>query len=315
VSRQIPVILDTDIGTDIDDTWALAMMLNSPELDVKLVTSDTGDTIYRAKLLARMLEVAGRADIPVGIGIRQCEDPNGPQARWVKGYDLHSYPGTVHQDGVGAIVDMLMEAPDPVTLIAIGPVPNLAAALDLEPRIAERTRFVGMYGDLYGGHPDQPGVMPEYNVRADPAAAQRVFTAPWDMTITPLDTCGRVRLTGEKYRAVRDCPKPLPRAVIENFRIWTETIKWQDRWGPKPDPEEISSVLFDTVAIYLAFAEDLLVMEDLGIRVTDNGFTVIDAAARTVHCATQWKDLAGFEDLLVQRMIGIREPRSRKAPP
>lgn len=80
MDRPIPVILDTDIGTDIDDTWALAIMLNCPELDVKLVTSDTGDTIYRSKLIARMLEVADRTDIPVGIGIRQCEDPNGPQA-------------------------------------------------------------------------------------------------------------------------------------------------------------------------------------------------------------------------------------------
>ena len=110
-------------------------------------------------------------------------------------------------------------------------------------------------------------------------------------------------LAGEKYRTVRDCPDPLTRAVIENYRIWGRTITWQDRWGPKPDPESISSVLFDTVAIYLAFGDDLLEMEELGVRVSDSGHTVIDAGARTIRCATRWRDLPAFEDLLVERLM------------
>jgi len=65
VHKKTPVILDTDIGGDIDDTWALAMMLKSPELDVKLVVTATGDTTYRAKIVARMLEIGGRTDVPV----------------------------------------------------------------------------------------------------------------------------------------------------------------------------------------------------------------------------------------------------------
>ena len=56
----IPVILDTDIGLDVDDIWALAHLLNCPELDVKLITTCTGDTAYRAALVAKMLELAGR---------------------------------------------------------------------------------------------------------------------------------------------------------------------------------------------------------------------------------------------------------------
>ena len=89
---KIPVILDTDIGTDIDDTWALAMMLNSPELDIKLITSATLDTYERAKIIARILEIAGWTDIPIGIGIKKDEKPL-PQSPWVADYDLNSYPG------------------------------------------------------------------------------------------------------------------------------------------------------------------------------------------------------------------------------
>ena len=67
--KKIPVILYTDIGDDIDDTWALGMLLRCPELDVKLVVSDYGKVQYRAKLLAKFLQVAGRTDIPVGLGL------------------------------------------------------------------------------------------------------------------------------------------------------------------------------------------------------------------------------------------------------
>jgi hypothetical protein len=65
-----------------------------------------------------------------------------------------------------------------------------------------------------------------------------------------------------------------------------------------------SSILFDTVAVYLAFSEELLVMEKLGVRVTDDGYTIIDDSARMINSATAWKDLPAFEDFLVRRLIG-----------
>jgi len=120
------------------------------------------------------------------------------------------------------------------------------------------------------------------------------------MTITPLDTCGLVRLEGGKYQAVRDCEDPLVQALIENYRIWARNLP---PWAERLDAELQSSTLFDTVAIYLAFCEELLVMDELGIRVTDDGCTVVEDGARRVNCAVEWRDLAAFEDLLVRRLI------------
>jgi len=301
VHERIPVILDTDIGTDIDDTWALALMLRSPELDVKLVVTDTGDTAYRARIVAKMLELDGRTDVPVGIGIPLERAPS-LQAPWVAGYELSRYPGQIHEDGVGALIDAIMESPEPVTLICIGPVPNVAAALAREPGIARRARFVGMHGSIRRGYDGSRDVSAEYNVRAYPRACQRVFAAGWDVTITPLDTCGLVRLVGEKYRAVCDCDDALVQAVIENYRIWAENCEWTQGL----DVETGSSVLFDTVAVYLAFSEELLQMERLGIRVTDEGYTVVEAGAKEINCALDWKDLPAFEDLLVRRLTGTQ---------
>src|SRR5438045_9744194 len=101
--KKVPVILDTDIGDDIDDTWALAFLLRSPEVDLKLVVGDYGKPEYRARLLAKLLQVARRTDVPVGIGMETGSSGEGGQAAWVKGYDLTYYPGKVRQHGVQAI--------------------------------------------------------------------------------------------------------------------------------------------------------------------------------------------------------------------
>jgi inosine-uridine nucleoside N-ribohydrolase len=299
-NKKIPVIVDTDIGSDIDDMWALVFMLKCPELDPKLVVSCTGDTFYRAKLLAKTLELAGRTDVEVGVGI-PLQNIISSQAPWVKDYDLARYPGKVHLDGVGAIVDAIMKSSEPYTLLALGPLPNLSAALLREPKIAERVRFVGMFGSIYKGYMGEPGPIATFNIGQFSYSARHVFEAPWDMTVTPTDTCSRVRLTGEKYRKVYECKDSLIRALMENYRIWRQLYQ-KDRYkNLNPDIE--SSILFDTAAVYLAFSEELFKMEKLGLRVTPDGYTRIDPTAKIVSVAVEWKNLGSFEDFLVERLI------------
>jgi inosine-uridine nucleoside N-ribohydrolase len=302
-AKKIPVILTTDIGGDIDDTWALGFLLRSPELDLKLALGDFGRPEYRAKLLAKFLECAGRGDIPVGLGVDQAKAPAPErQAAWIKDYDLAKYPGKVHRDGIQAMIDLIMQSPEPITVIVLGPTPNLAAALAREPRIAERARFVGMEGSVRVGYGGKSTPVAEWNVRADPLACQKAFTAPWEMIITPLDTCGLVDLVGDKYRRVRDSKDPIAVAIMENYRAWQAQKTSPD--DSKPDTR--STTLFDAVAVYLAFDQSLCHMETLGIRVTDDGFTVIDPAAKKMSVATSWKDLGAFEDLLVARLTGAK---------
>ena len=305
---RIPVILDTDIGDDIDDTWALGLLLKSPELDLKLVVGDQGKAQYRARLIAKLLTAAGRSDIPVGVGLEVNAAGDGAQAEWIKGFDLQSYGGRVRSDGVQAIIDTIMQSPEPITLIAIGPVPNLAAALEREPRIAQRARLVGMHGSVRSGYGGAKDISAEYNVKCDVKACQKVFTAGWDILITPLDTCGLVDLSGARYQAVRDSRDPVAAAIIQNYRVWH---KAQDKGAHPSVADTRSSTLFDTVAVYLAFSVNLVKVERLGIRVDDQGFTRIDPSAKSIQVATAWKDLPGFEDLLVKRLTS---PSPAKAP-
>jgi inosine-uridine nucleoside N-ribohydrolase len=290
--KKMPVILDTDIGDDIDDTWALTLLLKSPQFDVRLVVADWDKDLYRAKIIAKLLEVAGRTEIPVGIG-NDRTDKKGRQSEWLGDYDLAKYPGKVHEDGVGAIIQTIKTSPEPVSLICTGPVPNIGLALKRDGEIARRARFVGMHGSVRRGYGGSPEVSAEWNVRGDPKALQAVFAAPWDITITPLDTCGIVQLKGEKFRKVYECKDRLTQALMANYRVWRED---------QGTPLTASSTLFDTVAVYLALSEDLVEMETLPIRVTDDGYTRIDQQARKVHCAMKWKDLGAFEDFLVERL-------------
>lgn len=301
-SKPIPVIFDADIGDDIDDTWALGFLLRCPELDLKLVVGDNGKPEYRAKLFAKFLEIAKRTDVPIGIGVEAPMKKNERQAEWTKGYDLSQYPGTVHRDGVQAIIDTIMNSPEPITVIAVGPVQNIAEALKREPRIAQRARFVGMHGSVRVGYNNDPKISAEYNVKLAPAALQTTFAAPWEVTITPLDTCDKIGLGGEKYQRVLNSKDPIAAAVIENYRHWAIARKMG---SPEAFPIR-STTLFDVVAVYLAFSEAWCGMESVGLRVTDDGLTVEDARAKKVKVAMTWKNLPALEDLLVERLTSGR---------
>jgi inosine-uridine nucleoside N-ribohydrolase len=301
-TTRIPVIFDADIGDDIDDTWALGFLLRCPELDLILAIGDNGKPEYRAKLLAKFLEVAGRTGVPVGVGLDVTEKKSQRQAAWIKDYDLKKYPGKVHRDGVQAIIDTIMKSPRPVTVIAVGPVQNIAEALKREPRIAERARFVGMHGSVRVGYGRTNVISPEYNVKLAPQACQKVFTAPWDVTITPLDTCDQLNLRGDKYQRVFKSSDPIASAIITNYRLWADAR----RMGSPEGFPHGSTTLFDVVAVYLAFSQDWCGMETIGIRVNDGGYTIEDAAAKMMSVAMTWKNLPALEDLLVERLTNAR---------
>jgi inosine-uridine nucleoside N-ribohydrolase len=297
-AEKVPVIFDTDIGDDIDDSWALVMLLKSPQFDVKLVTTTCGKAEYRAKIVARLLTVAGRTDIPVGLGSGGRGGEGGQQA-WVKDYKLADYSGKILEDGAAAIIDTIEKSPQPITVIAVGPLHTLADALDRRPEIAAKASFVGMHGSVRKGYGGGAKPSAEYNVKANAPACRKVFSAPWRQTsITPLDTCGLVGLGGKRFQALRDSEDPLVKTLLENYRIWAK----------KANVGELaaSSTLFDTVAVYLAFPDDrpLMKLETLPIAVTDDGFTRIDDGGRKMIVASDWNDRDGYGDLLVKVLLG-----------
>lgn len=286
-----PVILDTDIGSDIDDTWALAMLLGTPELDVKLIVTDYGNTPERTRLVAKILERLGRTDIPIGTGIKTNDEPLA-QRRWAGDFDLAAYPGKVYEDGVAALIDTIHAHPG-ITLICIGPVPNIKEALRRDPEIARKAHIVCTGGRIYRGF--ENGGMPpgDWNVRADVVSWRAMVAAPWSITTSPLDASAEIVLRGDRYAAIARSQHPLARIVIENYESWEYRKQY---------PEDASSVLFDTAAIYLAYSEEFARIEPLKLIVDDEGHTRISEDGKEIRCQLGWKDRESFDDVIVRSL-------------
>lgn len=298
--KPIPVILDTDIGNDIDDNWALGLLLKTPELAPKLVLSGTGDTKYRALVAAKFLDRAGHPEIPVAVGIPALEQPAPESLReWLGDYAAGDYPGEfINGDGVEKMAQIVADEPDEMTVIGIGPLTNLAVFCRRYPGLVSRCRLVAMLGSVYRHHHGEPGAIAEYNVKIDIPAAQTVFAAPWrEIVITPLDHCGLIKLDGERYRAMKESADPVAAQIISGYRAWRAYFK-------QPGEATETSTLYDTAAVHLAWTDAFTQFETLPLAVDDQGFTRISPRyGRPVKVAVGWSDLEGYLDFLVEKLL------------
>lgn len=196
-AARIPLVLDTDIGQDFDDTWSLSYLLTRSDVfDFKLALSATRNTTGRATLMAKYLDTVGRSDVAVGVGVETAFDGVfmgvGSQYPWIGDYSLAQYPGNVSLDGVGALIDVLSAASPqaPVWIVCIAPTPNIESLLLRAPQLAANARIIAMSGSIYLGYNGQPPPSAEYNVAENTTAAQAMYAAHWaaPMITAPVDT-------------------------------------------------------------------------------------------------------------------------------
>src|SRR5579863_5134830 len=109
------IIIDTDIGDDVDDAFAVALALRSPELEILGITTTFGDTETRAKLVDRMLGEAGRTDIPVAAGVATEAKSNFTQRAYAEG---GKFARASHPDAVNFILEQIRKNPGKITLLA-----------------------------------------------------------------------------------------------------------------------------------------------------------------------------------------------------
>ncbi len=196
------IIIDTDPG--VDDTMAIFFALCSPELEVAGLTTIFGNvhTELATTNALRLLEIAGRTDIPVAAGAADAlTGPFEGPVPFVHGADgqgdinLPEPAGTALDISAAQfIVEQLRAHPGEITLAPIGPLTNIALALRLEPRITEWVDEVVLMGGnaLAPGNASPAG---EANIRNDPEAADLVFGADWPVTMVGLDVTLRVQMT------------------------------------------------------------------------------------------------------------------------
>jgi inosine-uridine nucleoside N-ribohydrolase len=216
------VLLDTDIGTDIDDAWALGYLLNSPSLALLGVTVGDGDTAQRARLACKLLQRAGRTDVPVAVGRRTPAVPAGRidcQFAWAEDFRDDA---PVAPPAADFLADVIRRNPHEVTLVAVGPLHNLGDLVRAHPDVVPLvTRVVLMSGSI-GANAFSATAVPEWNVKLAIPEAQAVYAAGWPLTIVPLDSTSYVQLQDNERDALRRANTPLTVALETLLRLWAE---------------------------------------------------------------------------------------------
>lgn len=252
------LILDTDIGTDVDDALALGLVLGSPELTLLGVTTVYGDTLLRARLARRLARLA-RPRIAVPF-IPGAEATLSGREVWWPGHegklfdDLADEQVDSGRDAVGFLVDTVAAAPGQVDVLAIGPLTNIALALRRDPSFARNTRRLVLMGGDFAAE----GRIAEHNFRCDATAAREVFESGLDILVTGLDVTTRVALAQGEIDRIERAGRfgAALRAEIEQF--------WRFHGKPWNNPH-------DPVAALAGIRPDLFAARKARVRVLDAG--------------------------------------------
>lgn len=306
LDERLPVIIDTDIGSDIDDSFAIVYAAQCSNLDIKLVITCTDDTIARAKITAKLLTIIGRdKDIPIGVGLRNDNRTHHTLFDWASDFDLNSYKGGVFEDGIGQMGKIITESPSIVNIIGIGPMTNFPELLKRYPDAAKNARIFAMAGSIHRGYNNASNPVPEYNVYMCPWCMQVLLSAGWQsITLTPLDTCGTVRLGAPLMAEILAGENTTALGLVSSLMYFCIFTTQYDCTA-----KEVYPVLFDTNAVLLMLpeAKDFIDFQELRLSISDKGYTEIDNEHGVpVQVALNWqsKGLEDFEQSLAKVLTG-----------
>lgn len=285
------IILDTDIGTDVDDALALALLLGSPEVELVGVTTVYGDTLLRAQLARRLARLSGRPAAwaaPVVPGRR--ETLSGRPVWWP------GHEGKLHRDladediehdvdAVDWMVERVREAPRTVDLLAVGPLTNVAAAIGRDPAFARDLRSLV----IMGGDFATSGRRAEHNFRCDAVAAETVLSSGARIVVTGLDATTHVRLAAKEVTQI-GASGPLGEALVGEIEVFWEFHG--EQWNNPHDPVAALTLLepdlftfaYEEVRVLTSGNDEGLVQPGPGAtaRVTVASVPDGDAVARRV---------------------------------
>jgi len=285
---RIPLLIDTDIGADIDDAFALALAIASPEVELVGVTTvgkgEKRDPYVRhlskdrdedrAWLVCRFLTQVGLKDIPVAAGA----DPQ-PKSEidWQIQYRRH--PAAIYnrtltptKESAVELMTRLTKEREGLTIIALGPLTNVARFIKEQPESAKRVKqFVVMGGSIGVGYDGKPKPEPEWNIKSDIPAAKTVFQSGLPLTIVPLDATATVKLDKDQRDRLFSARTPLTYQVQNLYELW-------DKETP---------ILFDPVALVAAFNDRFLTLGHATLSVNDDGMTTVSKGLPNARFATK----------------------------
>lgn len=289
--EKIPILFDTDIGTDVDDAFALGLILASPEIDLRGVTTAGAQAMDRAWIVCRFLTHVNRGTIPVAYG----REPQSDESiNWQIQYRRHPavvWNRTVRprkESAVEFLYQQLKAEPGKLTIVAVGPLTNIARLLrenpDAKPWIK---RIVCMAGSVRVGYSGRKPPEVEWNVRCDRAAAQTVFRSGVPLLVAPLDATTILKLDKPRRDRLFAACTPLTYQLQTLYQLW----------------EQETPTLYDPVAVALTIDERFCDVEQLHLTVDDKGMTRVGDGKPNARVATSVRRDA-FLDWYTERTAG-----------
>jgi purine nucleosidase len=246
----LPILLDTDLGSDVDDELALALLWGSNEVEVRGVCTTYGDTVLRARIVLRMAELLGRT---VTVAPGEVLPASGKEVWWagIEGLAYDALPPLPVEDAEpSAGVRLLVDGAHGAHLLAIGPLTSVAAALDAGMAIDGITIMGGDWTDPSDG---------EHNLASDVVAARRVLESGVPITMVGIDVTRQVRF-GEPEIERFAATGHLGAVIAAEMRAWMR--RWDEDFEVPHDP---------LTALALLEPQLFTFTEPGAVRVSDGG--------------------------------------------
>jgi purine nucleosidase len=289
----VSLILDTDIGSDVDDALALAFALRHPDIDLVAVTTVADDTVLRAHIATRLLEIAGRSDIPVAPGVGWETSPSGRLSA-----GGHEGRGLIEPDEVAPTfsddaVSVLLE-PAGAEICTIGMQSNIAAAIDRDPSFPSRVPRLTVMGGLFD---ERMPTSRDHNLVVDPAASMRSLNAAWpSLLIVPVDVTMKVPLPVSHLDELRDGDE-LSRALARLLEVFRQVNEL---------PADRAALLHDPLCVATIVDKRFVNTERLPVRVVPrDGYvrTIVDPSGREAEVVRS-ADAKAFADFWLETVLG-----------
>lgn len=311
------VILDTDMamgvpGSEIDDGFALALLAAEPELDLELVSTVNGNIdVESGTYLAK--ELLGRLGLPDVAVVRGAAAPlaEPERARHASDETRARYGHHSAQSGFAAaeIARRVLDAPGEITIIAIGPLTNIAAAINLDSRVASHVKEIVIMGGAFHTHTNRLTMPGEFNFWVDPLAARAVMRSGARVRLVGLDVTERVRLTRDHAAAMADSGRSFGSFAGDATVAWIDATA-QRRPGDATVRD--SCAMHDPLAVAVAVRPELVTWREArvdivaddevgrGIAVADLLLSA-DAPAANAHIAVD-VDVDAFMTYFIDRI-------------
>ncbi|GDY19588.1 hypothetical protein LBMAG56_09330 [Verrucomicrobiota bacterium] len=276
--QRLRVLVDTDVGSYLDDTVALALLVASPEVELRCVTTCGGDAETRAWIACRFLTMANRREVPAAWSrAANAGEKVGPlfQYRYHPAVLFNRTAKPVATDAVELLYSRLVQRPHANTLLALGPLTNFAKLLETHPDCKPwLARIVVMGGAIRVGYNGRPPVAAEWNIKADVAAAKAVFAAGVPLVVVPLDATAQVKLSVPQRDRLFAAQTLLTQQIETMFQLL----------------DDETPALFDAVAVAAAVLPDrFFEFDEQRLAVEASGVTAVIPGAANARVARALK--------------------------